>query len=134
MGDASHRTASGSFEIAMTPGEGDDTPGVGRWTFEKTFAGDLAGTSRGQMLGAGDPATGCAGYVVIEMVRARLGGLQGGFALQHFGIMDAGDLRQQIEIVPGTGLDDLVGIAGTLTITQDDAGRHRYELKYALPE
>ena len=118
----------------MTPGEGDDTPGVGRWTFEKTFSGDLVGSSRGQMLGAGDPATGSAGYVVIEMVQARLDGAAGGFALQHFGVMDAGALRQQIEIVPGTGLDDLVGIAGTFTITQDDAGGHRYELTYTLPD
>ncbi len=127
-------TARGAFEIVMAPGEGDDTPGVGRWTFDKTFTGDLEGTSRGQMLGCGDPATGSAGYVVVELVDVRLDGRRGGFALQHFGVMDAGALRQQIEVVPGTGIGELKGIAGTFTIDQDQAGDHVYALDYTLPQ
>lgn len=132
MNEAQRRTAAGRFEITMIPAEGDDTPGVGRWVFDKTFSGDLIGTSRGQMLGAGDPVTGGAGYVVIELVSAQIDDLAGGFALQHFGIMDGGALRQVIEIVPGTGLGDLVGIAGTFAISQDESGAHSYELSYSL--
>lgn len=132
MNDAQRHTATGQFEIVMTPAEGDDTPGVGRWVFEKTFSGELTGSSRGQMLGAGDPVTGGAGYVVIELVSAQIGDRAGGFALQHFGIMDAGALRQVIEIVPGTGLGDLAGIAGTFSISQDESGAHSYELSYTL--
>lgn len=133
MDSAQRHTATGQFDIAMTAAEGDDTPGVGRWLFDKTFTGDLVGTSRGQMLGAGDPVTGGAGYVVIEMVSAQIGESEGGFALQHFGIMDESGFRQVIEVVPGSGLADLAGIAGTFTISQDESGAHHYELSYALP-
>ncbi len=133
MSDTHVHSATGSFQIAMTPGDGDDTPGVGRWTFDKTFTGALDGSSRGQMLGSGDPSTGSAGYVVIEMVSAELDGRSGGFALQHFGIMDSGGLRQQIEVVPGTGLGELAEISGVFTIAVDDDGAHAYELSYSLP-
>ncbi len=134
MSDTYGYRATGSFQISMTPGEGDDTPGVGRWTFDKTFTGSLAGTSRGQMLGSGDPATGNAGYVVVEMVDGLLDGRSGGFVLQHCGMIVGGDLRQLIEVVPGTGLGELSGITGNFAISLDEHGGHTYELSYSLPE
>lgn len=134
MSNAFGHTATGSFHITMTPGKGDDTPGVGRWTFDKRFTGALDGSSRGQMLGSGDPSTGGAGYVVVELVSGELDGRSGSFVLQHSGIVDGDGLRQQIEVVPGTGLGELVGIKGVFTITADEDGGHAYELSYALPE
>ncbi|SKF62475.1 Protein of uncharacterised function (DUF3224) [Mycobacteroides abscessus subsp. abscessus] len=58
---------------------------VDKFGLTKTWSGDIRGTSTGIMLAGGDPATGDAGYVAIEVVRADLGGREGTFLLQQFG-------------------------------------------------
>ena len=85
------------------------------------------------MLGAGNPATGTAGYVAIEEVTGTLHGKSGSFALQHFGAMHAGAFELNVRVVPGSGTGDLEGIAGTLTIIIDGRN-HSYALEYTLPE
>ena len=47
--------ARGTFEVKVVPlaaDEGTDTGGFGRLSLNKTFNGDLAATSKGQMVGA----------------------------------------------------------------------------------
>jgi hypothetical protein len=59
--------ASGTFDVKMSPQPQDDSvgdPTVGRMSLEKTFHGDLEGTSKGQMLTAGS-ADGSGVYVAI---------------------------------------------------------------------
>ncbi len=125
-------TATGTFEIDMTsvPSELDEK--VGRFNFTKTFTGDLAATGAGIMLSAGDPASGSAGYVALETVLGQLNGLDGGFALQQFGTMHAGEQALQIAVVPGSGHGALEGITGMFNLTVDDDGTHRYELVYEI--
>ncbi|WP_273463235.1 DUF3224 domain-containing protein [Sandarakinorhabdus limnophila] len=123
--------ASGQFSVTLTalpaaPG------GVVQHRLEKRFSGELAGTSTGVMMSAGDPAKGIAGYVAMEMVEGTLAGRSGGFALQHNGTMDAGGQQLNVVIVPGSGTGALAGISGRMTIRI--AGReHFYTLSYALP-
>lgn len=123
--------ARGTFTVQLHPVPAEPA-GLGRFELEKVFAGELSGTSRGVMLSAGDPTTGSAGYVVIEVVDGETDGRTGGFALQHAGVMRGGSADLTITVVPGSGTGDLGGIEGTFTIEVED-GTHHYVLDYTLP-
>ena len=82
------------------------------------------------MLSGGDPQSGAAGYVAIETVTGSLGDRHGSFALQQFGTMSSGAQTLHYEVVPGSGTGELEGIAGTLYLTIEPDGTHRYELQY----
>ncbi len=128
--------AEGPFDVKTTPMAPDDfTDGtsVGRFSLIKQYHGALEAAAKGEMLSSGSPATGAAGYVAIEEVSGSLDGRKGSFALQHWGTMQAGKFELRVEIVPGSGLGELDGIAGTLAIT-NNAGQHSYSLDYTLPE
>ncbi len=123
--------ASGSFTVALTPLPA--APGsAAQHRLDKQFSGDLAGTSQGVMISAGDLAKGIAGYVAMEMLTVTLAGRRGGFALQHSGTMDAGGQQLQIVIVPGSGTGALAGISGRMAIRIENR-QHFYTLSYVLP-
>jgi hypothetical protein len=124
-------TARGTFAIDMTPGPPELQGAVDRFDFRKTFYGDLQADGAGLMLSCGDPQTGTAGYVAIE-VRGSLGDRRGGFALQQIGMMRAGEQTLQYVVVSGSGDGALEGIAGTFHLTVEENGTHRYELEYDL--
>ena len=100
---------------------------------EKQFHGDLEGTSKGEMLTAGTRVQGSAGYVAIEQVSGTLHGLQRQLRAQHSGTMTRGAPHLTITVVPDSGTDQLVGLAGTMTIKIAD-GKHFYEFEYTLDE
>lgn len=128
--------ARGTFEVSMTPasaeGEAQDAS-LGRFILDKQFHGDLEATSRGQMLTAATTVPTSAGYVAIERVVGTLAGRSGAFTLQHTGLMTHGAPELTIIITPDSGADQLAGLEGSLTIT-NDAGAHSYDLAYTLPE
>jgi hypothetical protein len=127
--------ARGTFEVRLTPQPADayaDGAALGRMTIDKTFAGDLQGTSRGQMLTGMSGVKGSAGYVAIERVEGTLAGRQGSFVLQHLGTMDRGAQSLTVRVVPDTGTGGLAGIVGTSTI--DVSNGHAYEFTYTLPD
>jgi hypothetical protein len=103
---------------------------VRRFDLRKTFHGDLQGDGVGVMLSGGDPQSGAAGYVAIETVTGSLGDRHGSFALQQFATMTSGAQTLHYEVVPGSGTGELEGIAGTLDLTIEPDGTHRYELQY----
>jgi hypothetical protein len=125
-------TARGTFTIHLAPRLEELGGGVRRFDFTKTFTGELEGSGEGAMLSVGDPQTGAAGYVAVETVRGRLGGRQGGFALQQFGTMDAGTQTLRYEVLPGSGVGELSGIRGVFRLAIDSDGTHRYELEFDL--
>ncbi len=129
------RRATGTFDVKTSPLAGDDaTAGtlIGRYGIVKQFHGDLDAASKGEMLAAGDPTSGNAGYVAIEQITGTLNGHSGSFTLQHIGVMDHGNLKLSVTVVPGSGSGELTGISGTLTIL-NDSGKHSYEFEYTLP-
>ncbi|WP_338762526.1 DUF3224 domain-containing protein [Massilia sp. METH4] len=126
---------TGTFDVKVTPvpaqrAAADDTRG--RMTFTKTFQGALAGTSEGEMLTAGAPATGTAGYVALERFTGTLDGRRGSFVMQHSGTMAGGRQELAIVISPGSGTGELAGIAGTAAIAIE-GGKHYYTVRYTLP-
>lgn len=127
--------AAGTFEVELTPVPDDGVFAdelLARAILAKRFAGDLAGTSRGQMLSARSTVAGSAGYVAIERVEGVLNGRRGSFVLQHSSVMERGEALQQIRVVPDSGSGELTGLTGKMTIDNSD-GEHRYTFEYRLP-
>ena len=125
--------ASGTFAVKVSPQAPDegDTSGVGRLLLDKEFQGDLAATSKGQMLAVGTAVEGSAGYVAMEQVKGSLNGKNGSFALQHFGKMTRGTPELNVTVVPDSGTEELTGLAGKMQIIIAD-GSHSYEFEYEL--
>jgi hypothetical protein len=127
--------ANGLFEVKMLPAplaDADADVTLGRMLIDKTFSGDLVGTSKGEMLMAGTAVKGSAGYVAIERVTGTLGGRSGSFVLQHSGTMNRGAPQLSVSVVPDSGTGQLAGLSGALAIIIAD-GQHRYEFDYTLP-
>ena len=124
--------ATGTFEVKLTPqDDGPDAP-VGRMSLDKQFHGDLAGTSKGQMVMSSSPSVnGSAGYVAIEKVTGTLHGRNGTFYLQHSGTMTRGVGELTITVIPDSGTDELAGLQGKMTIIIA-GGKHSYEFEYEL--
>ncbi|QBQ39314.1 DUF3224 domain-containing protein [Pseudoduganella plicata] len=125
---------AGTFDIALrlvpeVRAAGDTRA---RMTFTKTFQGPLAGTSDGEMLTAGKPEQGAAGYVAVERFDGTLAGRRGSFVLQHSGTMLHGRDSLLVLVSPGSGTGELAGIAGTMRIDTRGGG-HRYTFDYDLP-
>ena len=124
--------ARGTFDVKIKTLPATDMDGVARFSINKTIHGDLEATTKGEMLTAGDPKEGSAGYVAIETVSGKLAGKSGSFVLQHFATMDASGRDMIVKITPGSGTGELKGISGTFTIIITD-GKHSYDLEYELP-
>lgn len=127
--------ATGEFDVNLRAldayARGKEGIKLGRMSIDKTFRGDLAGTSIGEMLSAMTTVKGSAGYVAIEQVSGVLAGKKGNFVLQHFGTMNKGQSSLVLEVVPDSGSGQLAGLSGTMTIKLDE-GRHSYEFDYEL--
>lgn len=127
--------ARGDFEVRMAPLEPynrDEHAALGRMSIDKQFHGDLQAASKGEMLSAGSPQSGSAGYVAIERVTGALHGRRGSFALQHDATMHRGEFSLHIIVVPGSGTGELQGLRGTMNIIIAPGGAHSYEFEYEL--
>ncbi len=127
-------SARGPMEVtiqAEPPYLEQDGLTLSRNVVRKEFAGDAVGVSEAQMLAAFTGTPGSAGYVAIEHFTGSVDGKSGSFVLQHSGVMNRGDGRLTVTIVPDSGAGELAGISGTLTINNDD-GQHSYVLDYAF--
>ncbi len=125
--------AHGTFAVKVAPLTPPPAEGLGRFSIDKQIHGDLEATTKGEMFSGGDPKSGLAGYVAIEVVAGTLAGKRGSFALQHSATMDAGGPKMSVIVVPGSGTGELKGISGTFTI-RIEGGQHFYDLDYTLPE
>jgi hypothetical protein len=132
------RCANGSFAVKLGPPVTDapEPPSegatLGRMSLDKTFAGDLVASSRGEMVFARTPVADSAGYAAVERVHGALHGRTGSFALLHNGVMARGEQRLRILVVPDSGTGELAGLTGTMQIVVD-GDQHTYELEYELP-
>lgn len=127
--------AAGHFEVKIGAAEPmrapDRAPPLSRRSLDKAYHGDLQGQALGEMLSAGQPQAGEAAYTAIESFTGSLHGRQGGFALAHLGVMQAGGQELRITIVPGSGTGALKGILGELRL-RIESGVHHYTLAYQL--
>jgi hypothetical protein len=122
-------SATGTFEVNLAPQEDKSAP-AGRMIMTKTFEGDLAGSSVGQMISK--RTEGASVYYAIEEFTGVLQGKKGNFTLMHKGMMSKAAQSLEILILPGSGCGELKNIGGSMSITQKD-GVHSYVLNYDLP-
>lgn len=133
--------ATVSFDVtAWEPApydEGVAGPQLFRVKVRKTFRGELAGDSAGELLmcvADGSNLAAGAGYVVSERVVGNLAGRSGSFVLQHWGTSGGGGPQKTAgHVVPGSGTGELVGLAGTMEISVDPGQPHMLILDYELP-
>jgi hypothetical protein len=128
------KRATGTFEVKLSPLPAYDTSEgspLGRRSVDKVFTGDLNANSKGEMLSAATSVKGSAVYVAIERVTGTLSGRKGSFCLHHTGIMNRGAPSLTINVVPDSGTDELVGLAGSMAIIITD-GKHSYEFDYGF--
>jgi hypothetical protein len=125
-------TAKGTFEVKMLPQANPVDPSIMTMSIDKQIHGDLEATTKGEMLSAGDPKNGAAGYVAIERVTGKLGHKTGSFALMHFATMTPGSPNElKVVVVPGSGTGELSGIYGNFTI-MIEGGKHSYTFEYGF--
>ncbi len=124
--------AKGTFEVKVAPTNHPPDSSLSSYSLDKTYHGDLEALGKGEMLSAGDPATGNAGYVAIERVTGKLNGKTGTFALMQSGIMADGKAPQlTVTVVPGSGTAELKGISGAMTVIIE-GGKHSFALDYGF--
>ena len=129
------KQAKGTFEVKLNPQIETETidASLGRMTLDKQLHGDLEGTSKGQMLTAGTSTKNSGAYVAVEKVTGTLHGRSGSFILQHSATMTRGTPQLTIQVVPDSGTDQLIGLAGDFKITITE-GKHYYEFDYSISE
>ena len=109
---------TGNFTFDVWKGEGVvhwDEAQMQRNKGTKTFTGDITGTSvmEAVMLGVeGGPAL----YVAVEKLDLEFHGRKGSFFLAHRSMAHDGNHNKSLEIVPGSGTGDFVGISGSAEI------------------
>jgi hypothetical protein len=126
--------ASGSFDVKVQPQTATDfetSAGLTRYSLDKEIHGQLEGTSKGEMLTAGD-TKGFAAYVALERITGRLNGRTGTFLLQHNAYMTAATQQMFITVVPESATGELIGLTGKFIIKIVDK-KHFYEFDYTLP-
>jgi hypothetical protein len=130
-----NKTATGTFDVVLKPLPATEHPAnvsLGRMSLDKNFVGDLVAIGQGDMLTAMTATKGSAGYVAIERITGTLHGRNGTFVFQHTGTMSRGVDQLSITVVPDSGTDELLGLAGNFTIKIID-GKHFYDFTYSLP-
>lgn len=130
--------ARGTFAVKITPEEAPAVAkeaGLAVFSIDKTFSGELDGSSKGEMLSGSTESTGAMAYVAIERVTGKLNGRSGSFLLMHNASMLKTDPRSgvmSVTVVPHSGTDELTGLSGKMTIIIE-SGQHSYDFEYALP-
>jgi hypothetical protein len=114
---------SATFEIASwDESPFDEGTGVAKLTealVEKTYSGDIEGTSTTKWLMAYDPDK-TATFVGLERIKGTVAGKNGSLVVQHNGEFKDGSADATLTIVSGT--NELKGATGSGTFKADPAG------------
>jgi hypothetical protein len=127
--------ATGTFDVKIAPLEvyNKDDKSLAHFSMDKQFHGALEGSSKGEMLSAGDPSS-SAGAVAIEKFIGKLDGPSGSFVLLHSAFMRRGTPQKwNISIVPDSGTGELSTLSGRMKIIVE-GGKHSYVFDYTLAE
>jgi len=121
----------GKFDVKMRSqsGQEDSNGEVTRFSYQKEYTGDLQGFSTGEMLSHMTSSEGSAGYVSIGKSKGVLRDKRGPFLLQHYGIMEGGEDRLIVEIIPDSADSEVKGLWVTMVIHVMD-GMHSYEFEF----
>jgi hypothetical protein len=106
-------------------------PHIGRMTGNKTFSGDVEGTSVVEMLMVGNDERSLA-YVALERLTVTIAGKSGTFVMQHLANNNAGVASLEYVVIEGAGTGDFSGIRGAGRVDIAEDGAHAFTLEYEL--
>lgn len=95
-----------------------------------TYKGDIQGEGKLQYLMA-YKADGTAEFSGYERVTGKLAGRDGSFVLVHEGVFKGGVARGKIEVLPGSGTGELVGLSGEGSYDADGAKDQAVTFNYS---
>lgn len=126
--------ATGTFDLdrweEQPPYDERDGNKLTRVHIEKTFHGDLEGTSTAEIITVYTSA-GPAAYVGVERFEGSVKGRRGSFILQHSAGAIGGAPWLTWKIVESSATGDLAGLRGEGKIAVAD-GKHSFSLDYDL--
>ncbi|MGH3147496.1 MAG: DUF3224 domain-containing protein [Rubrobacter sp.] len=125
--------AAGTFEIESweeQPYEEQDGTRLARTRLTKTFSGDVEGRSAAELLMAYGSEEGSAAYVGLERVTGSVHGRSGSFVLRHSAVMERGEGKSSLDVVPDSGTGELRGLRGEARISVEPGGGHSFTLDY----
>lgn len=99
-----------------------------RTTFVKTFAGELTGSSRGEMVMAHASKESMA-YSGFERFDGDVDGRKGSFVLRHNAVMAAAGGSFEVVVMAGSGTGELTGLSGAASIERHADGSHTFTLE-----
>ena len=132
------RKASGTFqvqswdEIPVLKANGG--PKVTQAKVSMAFEGDVEGEGTVEWLMGYDGDEKTAAFVGLERVVGKIGERRGSFVLQHIGSFDGALAKSELQIVPGSGTEELDGLTGTGSFEagMGSDGVRRFSLNYDL--
>jgi hypothetical protein len=120
--------ATGTFKIDSW----DEQPYADKLTraqVKATYSGDLEGQGETEWLMCyREDKT--ADFVGFQRIVGRIGGRSGSFVFQSRGAFDGKEAAGPLEIVAGSGTDELAGISGTGTLSAPMGGEPSLSLDY----
>ncbi|MEV4564049.1 DUF3224 domain-containing protein [Nonomuraea sp. NPDC049419] len=129
-------TAKGTFDLVnvtpQAPLHESDGVSIGLVTIDKTWHGDLTGTSVVTMLATATPVEESRSYVAMERIEGALHGRPGSFVVQHDAVSDASAQSLRCRVVPDSATGGLRGLRGEIAISIAPDGTHSYTFDHTL--
>ncbi len=132
------RKASGTFQVQSWDEnpvlEANGGPKVTQTKVSMAFEGDVEGEGTVEWLMGYDGDEKTAAFVGLERVVGKIGERSGSFVLQHVGSFDGALAKSELQIVPGSGTEELDGLTGTGSFEagMGSDGVRRFSLDYDL--
>jgi hypothetical protein len=127
--------AHGTFEVVSwneeTYEERDGHGKLTRASVTQSFAGDVQGVGAVQWLMA-YRSNGTAHFVGLQRVTGVIGTHRGSFVLETIGEFDGTQATWKASVVPGSGTDELAGLAGEGTFGAPHGSNASFDLTYSL--
>ena len=119
----------GMFTVKLEP-QDDGYTNAGRMIIHKSYQGGLEGSGTGQMVSK-RTKNGSSVYYAIEEFQGTVDGKKGNFTFSHEGYMTKDSQSLKIQIIEGSGTEELETITGSLLIKQEN-NEYSYQLKYNI--
>ena len=105
----------------------DRTPKITNAHVQKTFSGDITGTSQMEYV-MSYAEDGTASVVGLERLTCEIGDREGTIVIRHVGGFDGGAATADLLVVPEAGSGDFEGVSGNGTMKADPSGSMTLDL------
>lgn len=117
-------------EVPITEGE---TIRLTRASCRQTYTGELSGSSVLEYLMV-YRSDGSAVFTGLEQLEGTLADRKGSFVLRHTGVFSEGTARMTLEVVQGTGTEELKGLVGNAKFESPHAPEYSLDFEYSFED